>query len=245
MFARVNPLGWAFLEILTSVQMNQIDVNLSRALDGLNGGAYTLAVMLELKGAGVKFSSVAEFNAASVNFVGATVDVDSGSTWTFNSTVLFNNLVAFTQGGIIPNLATLAIQSGGSLNNNAGGTIVNGGTLSNSGRIVNSGAGRIQRRFANLVDANATVTMADGDVFMMPVTALGARVYNLNAAGGEDSDECEFRQLEFHIGSVGHQVVLNGVDTITFGSQATPGSVKILSAKRIAGQWRGWTDRYA
>jgi hypothetical protein len=42
MFTRVKPLGWALYEELTSAQMNQIDLNLSRAVDGYDGGTYTL-----------------------------------------------------------------------------------------------------------------------------------------------------------------------------------------------------------
>lgn len=39
-FSRVNVLGWAFGETLTSAQMNAIDINTSRAVDGFAGGTY-------------------------------------------------------------------------------------------------------------------------------------------------------------------------------------------------------------
>ncbi len=39
-FARANILGWALYEVLTSAQMNAVDLDHSRALDGFAGGAY-------------------------------------------------------------------------------------------------------------------------------------------------------------------------------------------------------------
>lgn len=39
-FARVNPPGWGYRAILTSAQQNQLDLNVSRALDGYAGGTY-------------------------------------------------------------------------------------------------------------------------------------------------------------------------------------------------------------
>lgn len=41
---------------VTAAFLNQIRVDVSRALDGLNGGTYTLASLLELAGAGLKVS---------------------------------------------------------------------------------------------------------------------------------------------------------------------------------------------
>jgi hypothetical protein len=250
MFTRVKPLGWAFLEILTSTQMNQLDTNASRAIDGLNGGVYTLAVMLELAGAGVKFSTVAEFEDAAVAFTGVgSVTVGSGTAWTFNNPVLFNALATLNGSATVPSGQTLTIADGASMQVDLAGAITNNGVLQNvgilynDGRIINRGEGRLQRRFTALPDANGAVVIADGQVFLMPTTALGARVYTLDTTGIENNDELEFRQFDFHIGSVGHQVLI-GAGTITFGSQATPGSVSILYVKRIAGQWRTWTDRY-
>lgn len=39
-FSRVNPAGWALYEVLTSAQMNALDINVSRAVDGYAGGTY-------------------------------------------------------------------------------------------------------------------------------------------------------------------------------------------------------------
>jgi hypothetical protein len=52
-----KPLGWAFGEILTSSQMNSIATQLPYALDGLNGGTYTLTSPLAIGGSGVTVSA--------------------------------------------------------------------------------------------------------------------------------------------------------------------------------------------
>jgi len=57
-FSRVKPPGWALNELLTSAQANALDINMTRALDGLDGGNYTLSTILRLAGAGLGISGV-------------------------------------------------------------------------------------------------------------------------------------------------------------------------------------------
>lgn len=40
-FSRANPLGWALYEVLTSAQMNALDIDHSNAIDGAGGGSYS------------------------------------------------------------------------------------------------------------------------------------------------------------------------------------------------------------
>lgn len=47
-FVRSNLLGWAFGEVLTSAQMNALDINMTRALDGQDGGTYNPSAALTL-----------------------------------------------------------------------------------------------------------------------------------------------------------------------------------------------------
>lgn len=73
-FARVNTLGWALFEELTSAQMNALDIDHSNAVDGLNGGTYGLLSQLVFTGS--KFSIVSAFQAPgsgmwNVTFFGA------------------------------------------------------------------------------------------------------------------------------------------------------------------------------
>lgn len=47
-FVRSNLLGWGLYEVLTSAQMNQLDINMTRALDGYDGGTYSPSAALQL-----------------------------------------------------------------------------------------------------------------------------------------------------------------------------------------------------
>jgi len=51
-FARVNPSGWAVNDPLTSAQMNQLDINVSRAGDLVGGGDYTPGAPFNVNGSG-------------------------------------------------------------------------------------------------------------------------------------------------------------------------------------------------
>jgi hypothetical protein len=70
-FSRVNPGGWAMFEVLTSSQMNTLDINHSNALDGDAGGVYTPTARLELDGtAGLFDVIVAKAGAISAAITG-------------------------------------------------------------------------------------------------------------------------------------------------------------------------------
>ncbi|MFA5053369.1 MAG: hypothetical protein WC565_04885 [Parcubacteria group bacterium] len=64
MFSRVNPLGWALFEELTSAQMNLLDLNASRAIDGTFGGTYNLSGPITINGT---------LNVTNLGFTGGTV----------------------------------------------------------------------------------------------------------------------------------------------------------------------------
>lgn len=53
-FARVNPPGWDEEDDVTPEQMNQLDINVSRALDGNDGGNYNPANPLDIGGGGLR-----------------------------------------------------------------------------------------------------------------------------------------------------------------------------------------------
>lgn len=55
-FARVKPGSWATGEKLSSPQQNQLDLNVSRALDGYAGGTYTPSDPLIINGDGLQTS---------------------------------------------------------------------------------------------------------------------------------------------------------------------------------------------
>lgn len=65
MFSRVNPIGWALFEELTSAQMNQLDINASRAIDGTFGGTYTPSGPININGT---------LNVTNMSLTSATID---------------------------------------------------------------------------------------------------------------------------------------------------------------------------
>lgn len=106
MFSRVNSLGWALYEELTSAQMNQLDLNVSRAIDGVFGGTYNLSNTLTLNGT-VAISNMVFTGGTVTNLTVSgtltanTVNVSGIATFdniaSFHNTAIFGNNV-FVQG---------------------------------------------------------------------------------------------------------------------------------------------------
>ena len=48
--SRVNPVGWADGETLTATQVNNLDINITKAVDGAAGGSYALTAPLAFTG---------------------------------------------------------------------------------------------------------------------------------------------------------------------------------------------------
>ncbi|MBU1028532.1 MAG: hypothetical protein KKF48_05800 [Nanoarchaeota archaeon] len=68
-FARVNGAGWTDdTTTVTAAQLNQLDTNVTNAIDGLSGGTYTPAGVIQINGAG---STAAIGGAAPATFGGA------------------------------------------------------------------------------------------------------------------------------------------------------------------------------
>jgi hypothetical protein len=79
-FSRVKTLGWALFEVLTSAQMNSLDIDHVDAIDGSGGGAYAPAAAIEISAAGLKLSGTNhEIAAAGTMHVRGTgkISVDS------------------------------------------------------------------------------------------------------------------------------------------------------------------------
>lgn len=83
--------GWAIGEILTSDQMDFLQAELLKALDGVGGGSYTLGANLTLAGAGeLRLDNVLRVRT------GADLFVDAGAAFAFNAPGAFNADVDFT-----------------------------------------------------------------------------------------------------------------------------------------------------
>lgn len=57
-FSRVKPSGWATGERLTSTQMNNLDIDHARAVDGNAGGSYTPSSAIVIGGSGLQVGGV-------------------------------------------------------------------------------------------------------------------------------------------------------------------------------------------
>lgn len=114
MFSRVNPLGWALFEELTSAQMNLLDLNASRAIDGTFGGTYNPSGPINIDGTmsitnlsvtnlGVEnatFSNVGTFNAGEINCyrLNCSLQLNCDGEANFNYYTFFEDDVRMTAG---------------------------------------------------------------------------------------------------------------------------------------------------
>lgn len=129
-FSRANALGWGMFEVLTSTQMNALDIDHSNALDGLAGGIYDIgANILTISGSG-----------GTINLATTTVGVPSGTTatWASGSTLTVAASAGFNLNGagLIGSGGALSVQSGGDLFVLSGGTAT---VLSGASMIIDGG----------------------------------------------------------------------------------------------------------
>lgn len=86
-FSRVKVAGWAFGEILTSSQMNTLDVDHANAIDGLNGGSNTLVAPLSIGGNTVTIDTLATVTFSTTG--NATIGNAAGDVLLVNATTSF------------------------------------------------------------------------------------------------------------------------------------------------------------
>ncbi len=89
-FSRAKTSGWAFGEILTSAQMNSLDIDHTNAVDGAAGGNYALSGPLHFSGNTVTIDTLA---AATVTTTGnATLGNSSGDVTTVRQLHALNDV---------------------------------------------------------------------------------------------------------------------------------------------------------
>lgn len=107
-FPRVKPGSWAFGEILTSAQMNTLDVDHSNALDGAAGGAYAPAAVISIAGKGLWVGGTvaqnAQLSTANAKWAGPTLDLSSGPSVALN----MNNVCGYAEGMFIATCSNAA-----------------------------------------------------------------------------------------------------------------------------------------
>ncbi len=149
-FSRVHALpGWATNEKLTSPQANLIDLNLSRAVDGYGGGAYSPLSAITINGSfGLTLNAPTAVNAAmnfnsgasASFFSGSTLLISSGSisligsstvtsggatTWTFNGAVTYSSTLTLASGSqeVVQSGGLVKWQSGSELRTDSGAAV--------------------------------------------------------------------------------------------------------------------------
>lgn len=130
-----NPGGWSLNEVLTSAQMTHLQNELLKAIDGVNGGTYTLASPLEFAGADVRIAADLEVIS------GGEINIQNGGAL---------NVLA---GGVIDFSGDLHISSGGELVVESGGLL----TLQNGSDMAVDGTALITLDGTLLVDAGGSI----------------------------------------------------------------------------------------
>lgn len=158
----VKPGGWAIGEILTSDQMDALQSEMLKAVDGVNGGSYTLGSSLTFAGADVRIAadleilSTGQINANS----GSEINVDSGAQIDVagDLNLLSGGDLNVLSGGEIAVDGNIEVASGGIVNLNSGGRMdVNSGADFN----VESGA-TLDLTGTMTVGATGNVNVASG-----------------------------------------------------------------------------------
>lgn len=141
-FSRQNALGWTDdFSTITAAQINGLDVNVTRALDGYAGGYYTPTAELAIGGSGLHIwdgslligdgaGQVGELDVKDGSGAswrsGSTLAQYAGATWTLGGNVYVSGAGADSNGGAgchvvsggvfyVDNGATVKVRSGGTL----------------------------------------------------------------------------------------------------------------------------------
>ena len=148
--------------------------------------------------------------------VGGGVPADFNGTVDFNATVDLNagvdfaaaSVVTFAAGSDLDGSVELGLTCTGGMSFASGGTlaIAAGAELQISGILREQGAGRTVYRRYNLPTTNATVSIADGTLFIVPALPGGGAIYTLATTGAQTGDVVcfsAFANTSVNIGGVG------------------------------------------
>ena len=69
-FSKVNPSGWSTSDRITPSQINTIDENVVKALDGTNGGTYTPSSQIDISGEGISIDPMVYATCESLRMTG-------------------------------------------------------------------------------------------------------------------------------------------------------------------------------
>lgn len=187
-FSRVNPGGWGLFEVLTSSQMNQIDINQSRAVDGFAGGTYTPSDPINFGGAGVIINTIGGTPTftGDVTFEGD-VTIDSGHNLTVGGSLIVD-LGILVNGGSISVDATVLTAFNGPVIFGGGAEVAGGDLTIDDGQSIDfeadGGGGGAKIIGYPLIDCD--VHVLTGNQFFIDsgaaLTVNGSLNVNLNVA---------------------------------------------------------------
>lgn len=202
-----KPAGWASLDQITHVQMNDIGTQLPYALDGHLGGSYAPTGLIIVGGLGFELTTGLNVSAGPVAITG-TLGVGGNAIFATDIAVFgtgnFVNLavsgaanfdVDLHVAGILyadgPSLQvagtalTLNLEVLGAADFD--GTVNVDGKLTAHDEIVMTGAGRVRNRVVSAPDADHTYAATDANIIVMR-NLSGAHTYTLNDASNVGSE---------------------------------------------------------
>jgi hypothetical protein len=160
---------------------------LAKAVDGVNGGSYTLGSGLTFLGADVTFGSDVDFQASSaVSFGGpldinANMDLDAAKAFTVHGTLALASGAHLTVAGTadVDLLGAMAVHAGGSIDLTSGGDInvTSADVNINSGAQIVLNGGSLIVGATGFVQANGgTITIEDANDLVISASAEGFRL---------------------------------------------------------------------
>jgi hypothetical protein len=219
-----NPGGWSLNEVLTSAQMTHLQNELLKAIDGVNGGTYTLASPLTFQGSDVRIAADLEvISGGEINIQsGGALNVLAGGILDFSGDLHISSggelivesggLVTFENGSdmfvdgtaVIDLEGSLAVNSGGSIDVTSGGDInvtsadvtINGG-----GQILLNGGGLLIGATGFIQANGGDITLGSGS-FLNAGAGAGVNVEDAEDITINDSPE-GFRTTLVPLGNVG------------------------------------------
>ena len=194
--AAVKPGGWDPEEVLTSDQMNELQVEMVKAIDGAGGGTYTLSAPLIFEGSEVHWSTVTRVVAGGFFYVDAggtisvtgdiliedgvqidvkgdgRIDVRSGAELQLHSgaELDIDCNADFAAGNTFTLRGTLAAVGDAALTTAADTTTTLGGTVNieiNDGGRIDVNGGEIQLNEGSTLDINCGMDLVAGKTFVM------------------------------------------------------------------------------
>lgn len=208
-FSRVKALGWSVDQELASADMNQLDTNVSKAVNGDDGGTWAPTDPIIFQGDGLQIdtvlnisngASIEMLDASEINLLGASAINVSGATAAINvtgatatctfatgttltcsagSTVTFNSSPSLNAGATLASGQTL-VADGATI---SGAKSVTGNTVLSGGNVVMTDSTcrkSFNRARVTLADADQTVDVSNGDRFDLPVNPASPRTITLD-----------------------------------------------------------------